>query len=177
MAAGGASAGPSRPLAGITVFAGSSMTAVLPQLDPNNTYSFASTGTLAAQIANGAPADVLMGANTATVAALYAQGVVEKPVDFTRNRLEIVVPKSNPAGIKSIYDLIKPGVKVDEAAPTVPVGSYTVQVLSQMGLARPSRRTSSARRPTMRTSSRRSRSARSTRGSSTSPTTSSTRRT
>ena len=107
---------------------------MLPQLDPANTYSFGSTGTLATQIANGAPADVLMGANTASVAALYAQGLVETPVNYTRNTLEIVVPKSNPAGIKSIYDLLRPGVKVDEAAPTVPVGSYTVQVLNQMGL-------------------------------------------
>ena len=44
------------------------------------------------------------------------------------------MPKSNPAGIKSIYDLTKPGVTVDEAASSVPVGSYTVQVLNQMGL-------------------------------------------
>ena len=61
-------------------------------------------------------------------------GIVEKPVNFTRNTLAVVVPKSNPAGIKSIYDLTKPGVKVDVAASSVPVGSYTVQVLNQMGL-------------------------------------------
>jgi molybdenum ABC transporter molybdate-binding protein len=60
--------------------------------------------------------------------------VVEKPVNFTRNTLAVVVPKSNPAGIKSIYDLTKPGIKIDEAAPSVPVGSYTVQVLTQMGI-------------------------------------------
>ena len=116
------------------MFAGSSMTTVLPQIDPSNTYSFGSTTALATQIVNGAPADVLMGANTTTAASLYAQGIVEKPVDFTRNTLEIVVPKSNPAGIHSIYDLTKPGVTVDEAASSVPVGSYTAQVLNQMGL-------------------------------------------
>ena len=44
------------------------------------------------------------------------------------------MPKANPAGITSIYDLTKPGVTIDEAASTVPVGSYTVQVLNQMGL-------------------------------------------
>jgi molybdenum ABC transporter molybdate-binding protein len=75
-----------------------------------------------------------MSANTTVPAALYAAGVVEKPVDFTRNTLAVVVPKSNPAGIKSIYDLTKPGVKIDEAASSVPVGSYTVQVLNQMGI-------------------------------------------
>src|ERR1700720_2518691 len=134
LGAGGAGAQQSRSLAGITVFAGSSMTSVLPEIDPGNTYSFGSTGTLATQITNGAPADVLMGANTTTAASLYAAGIVEKPVNFTRNTLAVVVPKSNPAGIKSIYDLTKPGIKIDEAASSVPVGSYTVQVLNQMGL-------------------------------------------
>src|ERR1700730_6516025 len=134
LGAGGASATSSRAASGITIFAGSSMTSVLPEIDPGNTYSFGSTGTLSTQIANGAPADVLMGANTTTCAADYASGLAEKPVNFTRNTLEVVVPKANPAGITSVYDLTKPGITIDEAASTVPVGSYTVQVLNQMGL-------------------------------------------
>jgi molybdenum ABC transporter molybdate-binding protein len=80
---------------------------------------------------------VFASANTTIPAQLYAQGVVEKPVVFTRNTLVIVVPKSNPAGIHSIYDLAKPGLKLDIANSAVPVGSYTVQVLNQMGLATP----------------------------------------
>jgi molybdate transport system substrate-binding protein len=132
--AGGAAAKTSRATAGITVFAGSSMTTVLPQIDPGNTYSFGSSGTLATQITNGAPADVFMSANTTTPAALYASGVIEKPINFTRNTLAVVVPKWKPAGIKSIYDLTKPGLKINETASYVPVGSYTVQVLNQMGL-------------------------------------------
>ncbi len=134
VSAGGASAQNSHATAGITVFAGSSMTSVLPQIDNSNTYSFGSTGTLATQITNGAPADVLMGANTTTCASLYASGVAEKPVNFTRNTLAVVVPKSNPAGIKSVYDLTKPGTKVVVAASSVPVGAYTVQVMNQMNL-------------------------------------------
>jgi len=131
LAAGGASA---RRASGITVFAGSSMTTVLPQIDSGNTYSFGSSTTLGTQITNGAPADVLMSANTTVPAALYAAGVVEKPVNYTRNTLAVVVPKSNPAGITSIYDLTKSGVKIAVAASSVPVGSYTVQVLNQMGM-------------------------------------------
>jgi molybdate transport system substrate-binding protein len=134
LSAGSAGALANPPLPAITVFAGSSMTSVLPEIGPNNTYSFGSSGTLATQITNGAPADVFMSANTTTAASLYTSGVVEKPVDFTRNTLAIVVPKGNPAAIKSIYDLTKPGLRVDEAASSVPVGSYTVQVLNQMGL-------------------------------------------
>jgi molybdate transport system substrate-binding protein len=131
---GGALAHPEHSQAGLVVFAGSSMTTVLPQIDPGNTYSFGSSTSLATQITNGAPCDVFMSANTTAPASLYAAGTVSKPVNFIRNTLAIVVPKSNPAGIKSIYDLTKPGVKIDIAASSVPVGSYTVQVLNQMGL-------------------------------------------
>jgi ABC-type sulfate transport system substrate-binding protein len=46
----------------------------------------------------------------------------------------IVVTKSNPANIHNIYDLTKPGVSIDIANSGVPVGSYTLQVWSQMGL-------------------------------------------
>ena len=53
---------------------------------------------------------------------------------FTRNALVLIVPKSNPAGIRSVYDLQKQGVKVDVAAPGVPVGSYTRQILKNMAL-------------------------------------------
>jgi molybdate transport system substrate-binding protein len=132
--AGGASARNTHAAGGLTIFAGSSMTQVLQDLDPSNTYSLGSTTTLATQITNGAPADILMGANTAGCGGLYASGVAEKPVNFIRNTLAVVVPKANPAGIQSIYDLTKPGIKVDEAASSVPVGSYTVQVLNQMNL-------------------------------------------
>ena len=76
----------------ITVFAGASLTDVFPALDPTETYSFAGSNTLATQIANGAPADVFASANSTIPASLYAQGLVEKPVDFTRNTLVIVVP-------------------------------------------------------------------------------------
>jgi molybdate transport system substrate-binding protein len=132
--AGATAAHSTSKISGLTIFAGSSMTTVLQQIDPNNTYSFGSTTTLGTQIANGAPADVLMGANTTETALLYNEGYVEQPVDFTRNTLAVVVPKSNPASIKSIYDLENPGVTIDEAASSVPVGSYTVQVLNQMGI-------------------------------------------
>jgi molybdate transport system substrate-binding protein len=77
---------------------------------------------------------VFASANTTIPGQLFAKGLVQKPVVFTRNRLVLVVPTSNPAGIHSVYDLRKPGVKLVIAAPAVPVGSYTLQVLKQMGL-------------------------------------------
>jgi molybdate transport system substrate-binding protein len=132
----GASAATPAPkqFAPIIIFAASSLTDVFPALDQAETYSFAGSNTLATQIANGAPADVFASANTTIPASLYAQGLVDKPVNFTRNTLVIVVPMSNPAGITGIYDLTKPGVKVDIAYSDVPVGSYTLSILKNMAL-------------------------------------------
>jgi molybdate transport system substrate-binding protein len=119
----------------ITILAAASLTDVLPALDGNEQYSFAGSNSLATQIRNGVPADVFLSANTGIPDALHEQGFVEQPVRFTRNALVLVVPSSNPAGISSVYDLTRSGVKVDVAAPAVPVGGYTLQILKQMGLA------------------------------------------
>jgi len=131
-----AATAPASALSGITVYAAASLTNVFPAIDPGPKYFFAGSNTLAAQITLGAPADVFASANTAIPAQLYAKGLVEQPVNFTRNTLVIVVPKANPAGIKSIYDLTKPGVSIDIANSGVPVGSYTLQILNQMNLAK-----------------------------------------
>lgn len=118
-----------------TVYAGSSLTNVFPAIAPHNTYSFGGSNTLATQIRNGAPADVFASANMSLPIGLYQQGLCSKPVVFTRNKLVIVVPTANPAHIASIYDLTKPGVKVDVAVPGAPVGTYTQQILRNMNIA------------------------------------------
>ena len=119
----------------ITVYAAASLTNVLPQIDGSPRYAFGGSNTLAAQIQQGAPADVFASANMTLPNQLYAKGLCSKPVVLTRNTLVIVVPKANPAGIKSVYDLAKPGIKLDVAGPGVPVGSYTLQVLKNMNLS------------------------------------------
>jgi molybdate transport system substrate-binding protein len=118
----------------VTVFAAASLTDVFPKIDGTQRYSFAGSNALATQIRNGAPADVFASANTDLPAQLHAQGFVDTPVAFTRNALVVVVPKSNPAGIKSVFDLTKDGVKVDVANAAVPVGAYTLQILKNMNL-------------------------------------------
>jgi molybdate transport system substrate-binding protein len=132
--AAGASAKTGRAQAQVTVLAAASLTDVFPAIDNTQKYSFAGSNALATQITNGAPADVFASANTTIPAQLYAKGLVEKPVNFTRNTLVVVVPKSNPAGIKTVYDLAKPGVKVVVANSAVPVGGYTLQILKNMNL-------------------------------------------
>ena len=118
----------------LTIFAAASLTTVFPQIAPHERYSFDASNMLAAQIQQGAPADVFASANTKLPQQLYALGLVETPVVFTRNALILIVPKSNPAGIHSVFDLRKAGVKLDMAAAGVPAGDYTRTVLHNLGL-------------------------------------------
>jgi len=129
--AGGAA---SAKRAQITVYAAASLTNVFPAIDSQEKYSFGGSNTLAAQITQGAPADVFASANMTLPTQLFQKGLCSKPIVFTRNRLVIVVPKANSAGIHDIYDLTKPGVKIDIAAKGVPVGNYTLQILKNMNL-------------------------------------------
>ena len=136
-AAGRASASPrahGAARAQLTVYAASSLTDVFPKIDPSQKYSFGGSNALAAKITLGAPADVFASANMTLPTQLFNNGQCSKPVAFTRNTLVIVLPKSNPADIHSIYDLTKPGVKLDVAAAGVPVGTYTLQILKNMNL-------------------------------------------
>jgi molybdate transport system substrate-binding protein len=118
----------------IAVFAAASLTNVFPRIDARATYSFSGSNALAAQIQQGAPADVFASANTSLPQKLYDAGLVEKPVVFTRNELIVVVPKGNPAHLHSVFDVAKPGIKLVVAAPGVPVGDYTRIVLHNLDL-------------------------------------------
>jgi molybdate transport system substrate-binding protein len=124
-----------RSQAQITVYAAASLTDVFPKIDGAPKYAFGGSNTLAAQIQQGAPADVFASANMTLPNQLHAKGLCSKPVVLTRNTLVIVVPKANPRGVKSVYDLAKPGIKLDVAGTGVPVGSYTLQILKNMNLS------------------------------------------
>ena len=118
----------------LTIFAAASLTNVFPQIAAKEHYSFGGSNQLAAQIQQGAPADVFASANTSIPFQLYDEGLVERPVLFTRNQLVLIVPRSNPADIHSVADAAKPGVKLVVAAAGVPVGDYTRIVLKNMNL-------------------------------------------
>jgi molybdate transport system substrate-binding protein len=123
-----------RESSSLTVFAAASLSDAFPKIAPHATYSFAGSNTLAAQIRQGAPADVFASANMTLPNGLYKDHFCSKPVVFTRNRLVVIVPRSNPANVHTVYDLRRSGVKIVIAAQGVPVGSYTLQVLKNMNL-------------------------------------------
>jgi molybdate transport system substrate-binding protein len=126
-------AGPSSPR--LSIFAAASLTGAFEVLDPHEAYSFAGSNTLAAQIEQGAPADVFAAASPKYTQDLYRHGLVDKPVAFASNRLVLIVPRSNPARLRSVYDLARKPVRLVVAAPAVPVGSYTRTVLRRLGLS------------------------------------------
>jgi len=49
----------------------------------------------------------------------------------------VITPKSNPAGITTVQDLAKPGVKLVIGDTSVPVGSYARTMFRNLGISAP----------------------------------------
>jgi molybdate transport system substrate-binding protein len=96
--------------------------------------SFGSSTTLAQQVAQGAPADILA---TAGTSAMDQLGDVRptSTVTIARNTLEIATPPGNPAGVGGLADLASPDVDVVLCASTVPCGAAADEVLARSGVA------------------------------------------
>ncbi len=119
----------------LVVYAAASLTEVFPAIDPAPQYNFAGSDELATQIREGAPADVYAAASAKYPQELFEEGLVDEPVVFASNRLVMIVPTDNPAGIDDINDITADGTQIVIAAEGVPVGDYTREVLDELGLA------------------------------------------
>jgi molybdate transport system substrate-binding protein len=96
------------------------------------TFSFASSSDLATQLSEGAPADVFASANARQMQVAADGGrIAGAPVNFLTNRLAIIVPSGNPAGVESLADLKKEGLRLVLAAPDVPIRGFAEQVLDK----------------------------------------------
>jgi len=125
----------------LTVFAAASLTEMLkqvelvfekahPRLDVR--LNMAASSRCRIQIEQGAPADVFLSANRSNMDPLVEAGVVEKPAIFAHNRVLIIAPKANPAGMRSPADLAKAGTKLVTCSPEVPIGKCTRIVIDKM---------------------------------------------
>jgi molybdate transport system substrate-binding protein len=99
--------------------------------------SFAGSDELAAQIRQGVKPDVYAAANSKLPDQLAADGLLERPETFATNVLVVAVPDNSD--IASFNDLAAAGVKLVIGSETVPIGTYTRQVLSALPTAQEQR--------------------------------------
>ncbi len=124
----------------LTVYAASSLTDAFGELKTNFEEkhpgtevqpNFAGSSTLLTQLEQGAPADVFASADEAKMDDAVSDGLAEAPQTFARNRLTVIVPAGNPAGIASYRDLAKPGITLVLAQDEVPVAQYAKESLTK----------------------------------------------
>lgn len=134
------------PAGAITVAAAASLTDAFTQIgkdfeaaNPGTsvTFTFDSSGTLATQIASGAPVDAFASADTKNMDAVATDpGIDGTPTVFARNQLAIVTKPGNPEGISSLADLAEAGV-VSLCATDAPCGKFAAQALEEAGVTIP----------------------------------------
>ena len=127
----------------LTVFAASSLTKAFTQIgqdfhtanpDVTVTFNFGSSTDLGSQIRSEGTADVFASASGTAMDTLQSAPGVTDRTNFATNRLVIITPPDDPAGIASVNDLTNPGVKLVLAAEGVPVGDYARQALKSAGI-------------------------------------------
>lgn len=127
----------------LTVFAAASLTDAFSEIGDafesanpgvSITLNFAGSQALRTQVEQGAVADVFASANTKEMDALVTGDFVtaDSAKIFLTNQLVVIMPASNPAGLTTLNNLSRPGLKIVLAAEEVPVGKYAVQVLDKL---------------------------------------------
>lgn len=127
----------------LNVFAAASLTDAFTEIGKNFetanpgvtvTFNFSGSQALQTQIEQGAPVDVFASASKTNMDALVTGNFIatDAPKTFLNNKLVVILPADNKAGLATLEDLAKPGIKLVLAAEAVPVGKYALQVLDLM---------------------------------------------
>ena len=119
----------------LVVAAAASMTEALTACSPefpsaDVKLSFGGSDELAAQIRQGAKVDVFASANTKLPDELSSEGKLSDPVEFATNLLVLALPADSK--IASLDGIAEPGTKIAIGSESVPIGSYTREVLRRL---------------------------------------------
>ena len=128
--------------ASLTIYAAASLNVALASVKtayetavPGTTLTIStdSSSALEAKIEQAAPADVFLSADTTNPQKLMDKGLASGAVvTFAGNRLAVIVPRTNPAGIRTPADLANPGVKVIAAGESVPITKYATRLIANL---------------------------------------------
>ena len=126
----------------LVVFAAASLTGAFGEIggiyendtDMSVAFNFDGSQSLRTQIENGAYADVVAFASNKHMNALKGAGLMNNSSVsvFTKNKLALIIPRDNPAGINNLSDLARPGVKIVLGTKDVPVGDYALQIIDKL---------------------------------------------
>lgn len=127
----------------LNVFAAASLTDAFTEIGENFqtanpnvtvTFNFAGSQALRTQLEEGAPADIFASANKTQMDAVIAASLITEGTqqNFLTNKLVVILPADNPAGLSKLEDLANPGIKLVLAAEEVPVGNFARQALDLM---------------------------------------------
>ncbi|GAB3271441.1 molybdate ABC transporter substrate-binding protein [Arthrobacter pigmenti] len=97
-------------------------------------FNFAGSSTLARQLQRGAPADIFASANQEQMRDVVNAGLVGGPVQFAGNKLRIVTPAGNPAGVDGLEDFSDKDKTIALCAEQVPCGSAAREVFAAAGV-------------------------------------------
>lgn len=97
--------------------------------------AFDSSATLAGQVVQGAPADVLATADDRTMAEVVAaDATAGEPSLFATNTMVLVVPAGDPAGVETFADLDRGDVAFVTCADSAPCGALGQALLDANGI-------------------------------------------
>lgn len=127
----------------LIVFAAASLTDAFTEIGENFqtanpnvtvTFNFAGSQALRTQLEEGAPADIFASANKTQMDAVIAASLITEGTqqNFLTNKLVVILPADNQAGLSKLEDLANPGIKLVLAAEEVPVGNFARQALDLM---------------------------------------------
>ena len=127
----------------VLILAPSSLAVAQDELDsalaqlgiPAPEWVFAGSQAIVSQLIDGAPADLLLTANRATLDRANDAGVTgATEVAFTENHLVLAVAEGNPGNIAKLVDLANPSLLIGVCAADVPCGQLANKMTAALGV-------------------------------------------